>query len=162
MSYSSQPAGNVANVGWRAETGESFRSRPRAARTGPGRCFKLMARLSPPSTPGAGERINKHTPGNYLRPVLEKLELARPGLGWYEATRDTFASQWVLSSGAIEKLKEILGHYSVIVTERYTHLRPDLFAQSDLGTIPLSLRPGDVFAVHIGQQLGGSFLCELV
>src|SRR6266849_5191407 len=115
MSYSSQPAGNVANVGWRAETGESFRSRPRAARTGPGRCFKLMARLSPPSTPGAGEHINKHTPGNYLRPVLEKLELARPGLGWYEATRDTFASQWVLSGGADGEahwplLRESLSH----------------------------------------------------
>src|SRR6266852_5426473 len=54
--------------------------------------------------------------------ALEKLELARPGLGWYEATRHTFASQWVLSGGSIEKLKEMLGHYSVVVTGRYAHL----------------------------------------
>src|SRR6266849_2426046 len=71
--------------------------------------------------------------------ALEKLELARPGLGWYEATRHTFASQWVLSGGSIEKLKEMLGHYSVVVTERYAHLRPDLFPASDLGTIELDL-----------------------
>lgn len=43
----------------------------------------------------------------------------------------TFGSQWVLSGGSIEKLKEILGHYPVVVTERYAHLRPDLFPASD-------------------------------
>ena len=96
------------------------------------------------------------TTGRYLRAALEKLGLARLGLGWYEATRHTFASQWVLSGGSIEKLREILGHYSVIVTERYTHLRPDLFAARDLSTIPLSLKPGSPFPVHIGQQLGSN------
>ena len=30
-------------------------------------------------------------------------------------------------------LKEMLGHYSVIVTERYAHLRTDLFTAKDLG-----------------------------
>ena len=52
---------------------------------------------------------HKHTPGKYLRATLARLGLARTGLGWYEATRHTFASQWVLNGGAIEKLKEILG-----------------------------------------------------
>jgi len=33
-------------------------------------------------------------------------------------------SQWVLNGGSIEKLKEILGHDSVVMTERYTHLGP--------------------------------------
>jgi hypothetical protein len=47
----------------------------------------------------------------------------------------------VLSGGSIEKLKEILGHYSVIVTERYAHLRPDLFPAADLGLIALELKP---------------------
>jgi integrase len=67
-----------------------------------------------------------------LRPVLKALGLARPGLGWYEATRHTFASQWVLAGGSIEKLKEILGHYSVVMTERYAHLKPDLFSPKDM------------------------------
>jgi integrase len=88
-----------------------------------------------------GKKIDKHTPGTYLRVALEKLGLARPGLGWYQATRHTFASQWVIAGGSIEKLKEILGHYSVIVTERYAHLRPDLFPASDLGTISLDMSP---------------------
>ena len=97
-----------------------------------------------PSLRCDGETINKHTPGKYLRMTLNKLRLVRPGLGWYEATRHTFASQWVLSGGSIEKLKEVLGHYSVIVTERYAHLRTDLFPTADLGLIALDLGPGNV------------------
>jgi hypothetical protein len=31
---------------------------------------------------------------------------------------------------------------SVVVTERYTHLRPDLFADRELDTIPFDLRTG--------------------
>jgi hypothetical protein len=38
-------------------------------------------------------------------------------------------------------LAQILGHYSVIVTERYAHLRPDLIPVSDLGTISLDMSP---------------------
>ncbi len=93
-----------------------------------------------------GKKIDKNTPGNYLRPVLEKLGLAKPGLGWYEATRHTFASQWVMAGGSIEKLKEILGHYSVVMTERYAHLKPELFTASDLGTIEVDLRSGKSLA----------------
>src|SRR5499427_1732097 len=52
-------------------------------------------------------------------------------LTWYQATRHTFASQWVLAGGSIEKLKEIMGHSSVIVTERYAHLKPELFRAAD-------------------------------
>jgi hypothetical protein len=81
-----------------------------------------------------------------LRAALKKLELERPGLGWYEATRHTFASQWVMSGGSIEKLKEILGHYSVVMTERYAHLKPELFTPADLGTITVDLQPGGEIA----------------
>jgi hypothetical protein len=45
----------------------------------------------------------------------------------------------VLSGGSIEKLSNVLGHYSVVLTERYVHLRPDLFADRDLAAIPLDL-----------------------
>ena len=41
-----------------------------------------------------GKKIDKRTRGERLQQVLTKLGLARPGLGWYEATRHTFASQW--------------------------------------------------------------------
>ena len=89
-----------------------------------------------------GEKIDKHTPGIYLRAALAKLKLEEGGLGWYEATRHTFASQWVMSGGSIEKLKEMLGHYSVVMTERYAHLRPELFTKADLATISVDLGPG--------------------
>jgi len=46
-----------------------------------------------------------------------------------------------MAGGSIEKLKEILGHYSVIVTERYAHLLPDLFPASDPATISLDMSP---------------------
>ena len=59
---------------------------------------------------GADQGLSGTVPsGNFLRPVLTALGLARPGLGWYEATRHTFASQWVMAGGSIEKLKENLG-----------------------------------------------------
>ena len=100
-----------------------------------------------------GETINKHTPGKYLRATLERLHLSRPGLGWYEATRHTFASQWVLNGGSIEELKEMLGHYSVVMTERYAHLKPDLFAPKAYGTIPLDLRAGSPVPMSLGKTL---------
>jgi integrase len=102
---------------------------------------KGLGRVIPPLRRD-GAKVDKHTPGNYLRPVLKALGLTQPGLGWYEATRHTFASHWVLAGGSIEKLSKVLGHYSVVMTERYAHLRPDLFPESDLGTITLDLRPG--------------------
>jgi site-specific recombinase XerD len=40
--------------------------------------------------------------------------------------RHTFASQWVLSGNSIYRLKEIMGHSSVQVTERYAHLTNQL------------------------------------
>lgn len=62
---------------------------------------------------------------------------------WYEATRHTFASQWVLHDGSIEKLATVLGHSSTVVTERYAHLRPDLFGarDRDLLNVDLSSEP---------------------
>lgn len=104
-----------------------------------------------------GGAVDKQTPSKRLRAVLKQLGLERDGLGWYEATRHTFASQWVLAGGSIEKLKEMMGHHSVVVTERYTHLRPDLFAARDLSIIPLSLAaPKSAVPVQIGQRLGSA------
>ena len=85
--------------------------------------------------------------------VLEELGLARPGLGWYQATRHTFASQWALNGGSIEKLSKIMGHHSIVVTERYMHLRPDLFAAKDFATISVDLETKPSAVREIGQQL---------
>jgi hypothetical protein len=49
-------------------------------------------------------------------------------MSWYESTRHTFASRWVLSGGSLEKLAKVS---SVLVTNRYAHLKPDLFDSED-------------------------------
>jgi|SRR5438552_4891546 len=38
--------------------------------------------------------------------------------------RHTFASQWVMAEGSLYLLKEILGHKSIVMTQRYAHLSP--------------------------------------
>ncbi len=37
------------------------------------------------------------------------------------------------------------------MTERYAHLKPELFTAKDLGTIPIDLTPGSAEATPIGQ-----------
>jgi integrase len=104
-----------------------------------------------------GKKIDKNTPGIHLRDALRVLGL--PDLEpkpWYSATRHTFASQWVMAGGAIEKLKEILGHYSVVVTERYAHLKPEHFTARDLGTIAVDLAPGRAVPLENSQWMASA------
>jgi integrase len=58
-------------------------------------------------------------------------------LTWYQATRHTFASHWVMGGGSLEKLAHILGHSSTEVTKRYAHLRPDAFTDEDRARVRL-------------------------
>lgn len=60
----------------------------------------------------------------------------------------------VMAGVSIEKLKEMLGHSTVLITERYAHLRVDLFAEHDLGTLSLDLRPGSSQTDAVGQSSG--------
>jgi hypothetical protein len=85
---------------------------------------------------GSRKRLDPHTLGKSLREAFEAINKeghALPCMTWYQATRHTFASQWVLTGGTLEKLREVMGHSSVVVTERYAHLRGDLFTAADLG-----------------------------
>jgi len=81
--------------------------------------------------------LDEQSMGRALRAALVKAEL--PRMTWYQATRHTFASQWVLAGGTLEKLRELLGHSTVLVTERYAHLRADLFDETDRDRIPVDL-----------------------
>jgi len=101
-----------------------------------------------------GEKVDKGTRGAALRAALKQLGLTREGLGWYEATRHTFASQWVMAGRSIEELKEILGHYSVVMTERYAHLKPDLFSAGAHQALRVDLtRRAVVPPAEIGQSM---------
>jgi hypothetical protein len=48
------------------------------------------------------------------------------------------------------------GHYSVTMTERYAHLKPELFTEDDLATIAADLSPGDAQPVEIGSKTGAA------
>jgi integrase len=85
-----------------------------------------------------GLHCDEHTLRGHLKAALEALKL--PAITWYQATRHTFASQWVMAGGSIEKLREMMGHSTVVVTERYSHLKVDLFADRDLGMLGVDLQ----------------------
>jgi integrase len=74
--------------------------------------------------------LGEHRITKLIKDACRKAKL--PQLTFYEAGRHTFASQWVLNGGSIEKLRVILGHSTVLVTERYAHLKPELFQEADL------------------------------
>jgi integrase len=82
--------------------------------------------------------LGEHRMTASIKKACKKLKL--PELTFYEAGRHTFASQWVLNGGSIEKLREILGHSTVLVTERYAHLKPELFQEADLLRADVSLK----------------------
>jgi hypothetical protein len=45
-----------------------------------------------------------------------------------------------------------LGPYSVVMTERYAHLRPELFTQADLATIAVDLRKSSAKVGQLGHE----------
>jgi integrase len=103
--------------------------------------------------------IRPHTLAKHLNKALAECKL--PRITWYQATRHTFASQFVLGGGGIELLSKIMGHASITTTEMYSHLRHDLFAEKafDAVRVDLSKPAGDVVSISRssgpdGQTLG--------
>lgn len=86
--------------------------------------------------------------GRHLRQALKSLGLPETWT-WYQTTRHTYASQHVLGGGSLAVLREILGHSSVTVTERYAHLRADLF------------RPEDLLKLSVGMSREGGAVVDL-
>lgn len=96
--------------------------------------------VCPPVRGGTRRFLDDHTMGKFIKAACKKVKL--PELTFYEAGRHSFASQWVLHGGSIEKLRAILGHSTVLVTERYAHLKPELFQEADLLRADVSLAVG--------------------
>gem|GEM_PF-2062695 len=112
----------------------------------------------PPAVAARGGRIGApptfmrlHTLHKHLRRALAACGLSR--LTWYQATRHTFASQWILGGGSIEKLKGLMGHGSVVVTERYAHLKVDLFKSRDFDMLDVDLM-ADAEVIPFAQEAG--------
>jgi integrase len=105
--------------------------------------------------------IRPHTLAKHLNTALTACKL--PRITWYQATRHTFASQFVLGGGGIELLSKIMGRASITTTEIYSHLRHDLFAEKafDAVTVDLARPKGDVVPIRDvsgpnGQTMGTS------
>ena len=80
---------------------------------------------------------------------------------WYSASRHTWASQFVMNGGNLAVAQHVLGHSSVTVTERYSHLRPDLFRPQIMLqlTVNLSREGGtvhDLAAAREERAAGGN------
>ncbi len=111
-----------------------------------------------PAAPGRGKRsklgtafIKAQTVNDHLRAALTACEL-NDELTWYQATRHTFASLWVLGGGSIEKLSKILGHSDIRVTMRYAHLRVDLFTEADHRQINVDLARPEGVVIDLPPQ----------
>jgi len=90
-----------------------------------------------------GTMMDDHTVNKHLDKAFKDLDGVKR-VTWHQATRHTFASHWVMDGRPIEKLKEVLGHSSVTVTERYAHLRPDAYNAEDLAAVAVDLSEGEV------------------
>ena len=101
-----------------------------------------------------GTMVDDHTPGKHLDAAFEKLPKIRR-ITWYQATRHTFASHWVMDGRPIEKLKEILGHSSVTTTERYAHLRPDAYGPEDHAAVCVDLTESKVVDIRAQKDRPG-------
>jgi len=80
-----------------------------------------------PAVP-SGKVRTKQTVTKSFKRSLKRAELDRTIR--FHDLRHTFASHWVLNGGDIFRLSKVLGHSSVLITQRtYAHLAPEAWAQ---------------------------------
>lgn len=99
-----------------------------------------------------GRRAGRNgTPARFMRPnvlhdalsaALADPDVKLSSVTWYQATRHTYASQWVIDGGEIEKLAMNLGHSSTEVTRHYAHLRPEHLDARDRARMSVVLKLG--------------------
>ena len=96
---------------------------------------------------------------DHLKDALEDCNLSKE-LTWYQCTRHTFASHWVMDGRTLEKLREILGHSSVKVTERYAHLMPDMYCQADYEVIKVDLSEPEIVPFRPRKRENELHICD--
>jgi hypothetical protein len=71
------------------------------------------------------------------RLVQRERDGKRSYLTWYQATRHTFASHYMMAGGDLAKLQAELGHSHITTTQRYAKLSPELRTPKDRTLIQL-------------------------
>jgi integrase len=114
-----------------------------------------------PATHLASRTLTKH-----FHDALKRIKLvikdAKGGesyLTWYQGTRHTFASHYMMAGGDLAKLQAELGHSDIQTTQRYAKLSPDYRTSKDFSLIKLpKLGKGNVlaFPTKIGSKLVSS------
>jgi integrase len=106
-------------------------------------------RVFPPTAAGRGG--TKKTPSRYLAGrTLDKhlgealAHLKLKDLTWYQATRHTFASHYMMAGGNISKLQSELGHSDVQTTQRYAKLAPNFRTDADRQLLTLPVVTGAI------------------
>ncbi|MBI5488817.1 MAG: tyrosine-type recombinase/integrase [Deltaproteobacteria bacterium] len=76
---------------------------------------------------------------------------------WYQVTRHTFASRYVMDGGSLEKLQMILGHASFGTTQRYAHMVPGRFDRKDFAAACVDLSEPRVLTLEASQKSNNSY-----
>lgn len=90
-----------------------------------------------PSIGHRGRFVKEHNLHRALREALAKVGIT--GMRWYEATRHSYASQYVMNGGSLAMLAQRLGHSTTEVTERYAHLQIDRVTEHERGLVDVDL-----------------------
>jgi integrase len=109
-----------------------------------------------PASHIASTTLSKH-----LQKVLKAIGLVdgESSLTWYQATRHTFASHYMMAGGDLAKLQAEMGHSDIQTTQRYAKLSPDFRTDRDRSLIKLPKVGGGrvvVFSEGIGSKLVAS------
>ena len=84
----------------------------------------LMKELKQIEERNSSERVfkNLHVPMFHFRKLVEKCEIKN---FHFHDLRHTFASWLAIKGVSLYTIKELLGHKSIAMTQRYAHLSPD-------------------------------------
>jgi hypothetical protein len=77
--------------------------------------------------PVLGRRIGQNGDMLGIHELLAGAKCHTPAMPWH-SLRHTFASHFMMRGGKLEVLQRLLGHSTLTMTQRYSHLAPDFMA----------------------------------
>ncbi|MCL2724812.1 MAG: site-specific integrase [Polyangiaceae bacterium] len=81
-------------------------------------------------------------------PKVQRNGRERPYITFH-GLRHSFASHWCMRGGDIFRLQRILGHQTVMMTMRYSHLTPNVFVEDYERFKVLAIGPGEVIPIAV-------------